>query len=131
MMHAPMLYGYVADDRTIPLALLVQAVGDRCFYVYDLGDQFEHELVVEKVEPRDMDRPAVELLGGETMCPPEDSNGLEEKGNRSYAEFLNKYTANRASCRAAVRQIEQTASNMRDYLTGQPLPCRPLEYDLK
>jgi len=34
----------------------------------------------------------VELLDGEGACPPEDSNGLDGKGGRSSAEFLERYT---------------------------------------
>ena len=32
------MYFALADDRKLPLALLLQKPGDRCYYTYDLGD---------------------------------------------------------------------------------------------
>ena len=48
MMHAKSSYLYVADDRKVPLAALLRAVGDHCYYTYDLGDKFEHIIQVRQ-----------------------------------------------------------------------------------
>ena len=45
-------------------------------YVYDFGDDWFHEILVEKIAPAD---PAVvypRCVGGELNCPPEDCGGI-------------------------------------------------------
>jgi len=49
MMHAPLQYFHVADDKEIPLAAMLRSVGDWCSYTYDLGDQWNHKIEVEEV----------------------------------------------------------------------------------
>ena len=44
----------------------------------------------------------VELLDGEGACPPEDSNGLDGKGGRSSAEFLERYSRHPKNCKRAI-----------------------------
>ena len=61
------------------------------FCTYDLGDQWEHRLVLEDiVEEEDH----VTLVDGRGACPSEESNGLEGKGCDSYREFLDEYKRN-------------------------------------
>jgi hypothetical protein len=43
-------------------------------YIYDYGDQWEHEIATENVEDLSIDRP--ELLNGGGTCPPEDCMGI-------------------------------------------------------
>ena len=49
MMHAGIHHIKVIDDRKWPLAFLLQQPGDTCLYTYDLGDNFEHILLLEEV----------------------------------------------------------------------------------
>ena len=49
MMHAGMHCLKVIDDRKWPLAFLLQQPGDTCLYTYDLGDFFEHTILLEEV----------------------------------------------------------------------------------
>ena len=49
MMHAGMHCLKVIDDRKWPLAFLLQKPGDTCLYTYDLGDFFEHTILLEEV----------------------------------------------------------------------------------
>jgi hypothetical protein len=65
----------VRDDRRATLAGIARAAGDTFLYLYDFGDGWEHEIVVEGVVTPD---PTVQYpwcLTGERACPPEDCGG--------------------------------------------------------
>lgn len=64
------------DESAARLCEVAPWVGDRVVYEYDLGDHWEHEILVENVLPPD---PAFVLpicLNGEGACPPEDCGGV-------------------------------------------------------
>ena len=93
-MHVNMMYSHLMDDRDVPLAAILREKDEWCFYMCDLGDGWEHRLLVEDVLPKtDARRSCLQEL----RLPPEDSNGLEE--NTSYADFLAQYRGNPASCK--------------------------------
>jgi hypothetical protein len=120
------------SDNKVPLAFILRKKGDEAFYTYDLGDRFEHKLIVEEVLEESAANPRrVEILAGSGACPPEDSNGLGScKGN--YGDFIRKYKANPASCAQSIREIENTALNYtQDWLTGRCLRFEPLNYDIE
>ncbi len=48
-------------------------VGAKFRYEYDFGDGWEHDILVEKIEPGRVERPVV--LAGRRACPPEDCGG--------------------------------------------------------
>lgn len=52
-------------------------------YVYDMGDNWEHRVIVERIEAIQPNTLYPEFLGGEWRCPPEDCGGLP-----GYYEFL-------------------------------------------
>lgn len=52
-------------------------------YTYDFGDWWEHEVVVEQIDPADPDERYPICLGGQNACPPEDVGGAY-----GYAGFL-------------------------------------------
>jgi len=52
-------------------------------YVYDYGDNWEHEIKFEKTVPRDKGKKYPRCLAGERACPPEDCGGVY-----GYREFL-------------------------------------------
>ena len=69
------------DPRRFRLAELAPREGSRFVYEYDLGDGWEHEIVVEAIraEPSDVAR----CIDGSGGCPPEDCGGP-----RGYEELL-------------------------------------------
>ncbi len=51
-------------------------IGKRKFrYWYDFGDDWWHDIAIEKHLPDAADAPPAELLAGENACPPEDCGG--------------------------------------------------------
>lgn len=63
------------DERGMTLGGLLAGAGGRAGYIYDFGDGWEHEFVLERAlaEPG-MRSPA--CLAGEGVCPPEDCGGV-------------------------------------------------------
>jgi hypothetical protein len=64
------------DARRVTLATLVR--GEKCkfLYEYDFGDSWEHELLVEKILPREEGKHYPLCLTGKRACPPEDCGGI-------------------------------------------------------
>ena len=71
------------DAQRVVLATLV--CGEKCkfLYRYDFGDSWDHELLVEKILPRDEGKRYPLCLAGKRTCPPEDCGGIW-----GYASFL-------------------------------------------
>jgi hypothetical protein len=74
-----------ADERKVTLAGVLTRRGAKMRYTYDFGDDWEHDIVLEKRHPPD---PAARLscLAGQGACPPEDCGG--EWGYASLKEAL-------------------------------------------
>ena len=53
-------------------------------YVYDMGDNWQHRIIVEKLKAAEPGALYPQFLGGERRCPPEDCGGIP-----GYYEFLN------------------------------------------
>jgi hypothetical protein len=49
--------------------------GGKFMYIYDLGDYWEHEILVEKILPEDDGQKTPALVAGRRSCPPEDVGG--------------------------------------------------------
>ncbi|HZR08887.1 MAG TPA: plasmid pRiA4b ORF-3 family protein [Myxococcales bacterium] len=72
--------------------------GSHAEYLYDFGDGWRHEIVVEGEEPANRGATKAECLAGARACPPEDSGGaygydellkaLVEPTNRRHRELL-------------------------------------------
>jgi hypothetical protein len=60
-------------DLTLRQAAPIEGV--RFEYVYDLGDSWTHEVVIERIDPPDPGSPSVECMVGERACPPENCGG--------------------------------------------------------
>jgi Plasmid pRiA4b ORF-3-like protein len=71
------------DATKVKLKDLPLAVGRSFDYVYDPGDDWQHEIVLEDRLPADSDRFYPACTGGARACPPEDSGGVGQ-----YAEIL-------------------------------------------
>ncbi|CAH1775893.1 unnamed protein product [Owenia fusiformis] len=78
------------DDTKVRLGQILQKKGDALNYIYDMGDKWDHEIVVEKVLSAEESNGSCEVIAGEMRCPPEDSNGLEGKGNDFYQDLLDE-----------------------------------------
>ena len=72
----------VFDDTLAALDQLLKAEGDSLLYVYDFGDDWRHDVVLEEILPGEAaGRPV--CIAGERKCPPEDVGGTP-----GYERFL-------------------------------------------
>jgi hypothetical protein len=82
----------VAKTKVSTLLSGVREVG----YVYDMGDNWEHRIIVEKVKAAESGAHYPQFLGGERRCPPEDCGGLP-----GYYEFLKNIASKQSKRRKA------------------------------
>ena len=73
----------VLDEQSVTLDRLITGEKEKFHYIYDLGDSWEHEIVVEKILPLEKGTPYPVCLTGKRACPPEDCGGA-----LGYAELL-------------------------------------------
>jgi len=66
----------VADERRVKLRELLPGEGFRFAYVYDSGDNWEHEVLFEKTLPPEPGVRYPVCIGGKRACPPEDCGGI-------------------------------------------------------
>ena len=66
----------VENERTVRLAAVLGRVGAKAIYTYDMGDSWEHGIVLEKRLPADPGTAYPVCTGGERACPPEDCGGI-------------------------------------------------------
>lgn len=71
------------DEKQFLLSDLVSEPGDRCLYLYDFGDDWVHEVVLEAVSEIGPQDEPLWCLGGEGACPPENCGGAQ-----AYLELL-------------------------------------------
>jgi hypothetical protein len=64
------------DDRKVRLDEVLLRVRSSFVYTYDMGDSWEHAIVLEKRLPVDPNLKYPACLGGERACPPEDCGGI-------------------------------------------------------
>jgi hypothetical protein len=64
------------NDRKVRLDEVLLEVRSKLVYTYDMGDGWEHSVVVEKRLPADPDAAYPVCIAGERACPPEDCGGL-------------------------------------------------------
>ncbi|HZV33667.1 MAG TPA: plasmid pRiA4b ORF-3 family protein [Verrucomicrobiae bacterium] len=64
------------NEKRYTLADLAPAVKSKFIYEYDFGDDWLHEVVVEKVLPPDANFKHPVCLTGANACPPEDCGGM-------------------------------------------------------
>jgi len=58
------------------LNALVSGEGDKFTYEYDFGDDWQHEIKIEKVLPPDPKQKLPVCIKGKRACPPEDIGGV-------------------------------------------------------
>lgn len=73
------------DEQQVSIAAVVSELGARGVfqYRYDMGDGWEHRIVIESAAASMADLPLPVCVAGENACPPEDVGGPH-----AYAEFL-------------------------------------------
>jgi hypothetical protein len=71
------------DARRVQLRDLALREGSRFSYVYDFGDWWEHDVLVEAIAPPAVDEKVPCCTAGERACPPEDVGGVP-----GYEQFL-------------------------------------------
>lgn len=71
------------DESKFKLNQLVKKEKFKFLYTYDMGDSWDHEILVEKILPQDVDQHYPVCLKGKRACPPEDCGGIW-----GYAEFI-------------------------------------------
>ncbi len=76
----------VLSSHSATLSQFSLKPGTRFGYTYDFGDDWEHEILVEKLRPRKEGEFLPICVAGERNCPPEDCGGPHR-----YAEFLEAY----------------------------------------
>jgi len=69
------------DERKARLGEVLPAVKSKMRWDYDFGDGWEHDVVVEAIEPMNSDAVYPVCLAGKRTCPPEDCGGPWGYGN--------------------------------------------------
>lgn len=67
---------HTLDENDALLFAVLGGEGTRFRYIYDFGDGWQHEILLEKVLPADPDVFYPVCTGGERACPPEDVGGV-------------------------------------------------------
>ncbi len=100
------------DERKFALRDLVTQEGSHITYEYDFGDDWQHELLVEKIHPKEKGAHYPNCMAGAGACPPEDVGGVP-----GYAEFL----------KAMGNPNHPEHQDYRDWIGG---PFDPQKFDL-
>lgn len=84
---------------TVPVFEYFKFPGDVAEYVYDFGDYWQHELLLEGLLLAEPDTSYPRCLAGDRACPPEDCGGphgyqemlkvLEDPGHAEYGDYVN------------------------------------------
>lgn len=64
------------DEHTVKLSKIIPKEKFKFSYLYDFGDSWEHEILVEKVIEADPDINYPICIKGKRACPPEDCGGI-------------------------------------------------------
>lgn len=101
------------DEWSASLAHVAPRARSRMRYLYDFGDCWEHDILVEKVAPPEPHASYPVCLAGKRACPPEDSGGIW-----GYDDLL----------AALADPIDPEHDDMLDWLGG---PLDPEAFDLE
>ena len=72
----PTMVDDVANDRRLTLAGVIKSGVRRFFYTYDFGDDWEHEIVIERKKAAIDGLRYPTCVAGKMNCPPEDCGGV-------------------------------------------------------
>ena len=77
-------YGFeMKSDRTATLSQVILHARSKFVYIYDFGDGWEHEILIEAILASRAGMRCPVCLAGKRACPPEDCGGIW-----GYADFL-------------------------------------------
>lgn len=87
------------NEAKFTLYDLEKKIQPRFQYIYDFGDNWVHQIIVEKILPPEEGNPCPVLITGRRACPPEDIGGihhymhilkvLNNPGDEEYEEIIN------------------------------------------
>ena len=86
----------IKNAATTKLSALLAASVKEVQYVYDMGDNWQHRIIVEKIKSAEPGVLYPQFLGGERRCPPEDCGGFP-----GYYEFLDNIASKHCETRKA------------------------------
>jgi hypothetical protein len=86
----------IKDAAKTKLSALLTVGVREIGYVYDMGDNWQHRIIVEKLKAAELGALYPQFLGGERRCPPEDCGGIP-----GYYEFLNNIASKQSKKRKA------------------------------
>lgn len=66
------------DSTKVMLAQIVNSAGEKFYYRYDLGDEWDHEISLTSILPLENNVIYPGCIAGEGACPPENVGGIEE-----------------------------------------------------
>lgn len=64
------------STNRVKLNKFIRVEGEKFRYDYDFGDDWQHEIVLEKIEPADPKQKLPLCIKGKRACPPEDVGGV-------------------------------------------------------
>jgi hypothetical protein len=85
----------ITDATTTKLSTLLTTGMREMSYLYDMGDSWQHRIIVEKLTATNPGK-YPQFLGGERRCPPEDCGGFP-----GYYEFLDNISSKQSKKRKA------------------------------
>lgn len=68
--------GITVYDTETPITDYFKKPPDKLFYTYDFGDNWEHEIILEKIILKDSKERYPICLDGKLSCPPEDCGSI-------------------------------------------------------
>ena len=86
----------ITNAATTKISTLLAVGIKEASYVYDMGDNWQHRIIVESLKAAESGVMYPQFLGGERRCPPEDCGGFP-----GYYEFLKNITSKAAKKRKA------------------------------
>jgi hypothetical protein len=86
----------IKDAAKTKLSALLTTGVKEIGYVYDMGDNWQHRIIVEKLKAAEPGASYPQFLGGERRCPPEDCGGFP-----GYYEFLENIASKQSTERKA------------------------------
>jgi Plasmid pRiA4b ORF-3-like protein len=86
----------ITNAATTKLSALLTGGVREIGYVYDMGDNWQHRIIVENLKAAEPGVLYPQFLGGERRCPPEDCGGFP-----GYYEFMDNIASKQSKTRKA------------------------------
>jgi hypothetical protein len=86
----------IKNAAATKLSALLGAGAEEISYIYDIGDNWQHRIIIEKLKSAEPGTLYPQFLGGERRCPPEDCGGFP-----GYYDFLANIASKQSKKRKA------------------------------